>query len=436
MDVLVLYRKFRLVERATIRYHLYSLKRYAKECNFVYLNVDGPAAFKKAVLEYPFDAVVFHYTFLAMRFDKDFDEQYSALREKLQSLRGYKVFVVHDEYVFTRALWRMIRELNIEHVYATCYPEDYETIFPVAETGKPDLCSTVFPGYVEERLVRRLRRKICRPRKIDVGYRALRSSYSFGEHGQLKTEVAEKVSEALAGYPEIRADIRMTEEGYVNTIVGNRWFDYLCSCRATIGCLGGSSLLDPDGRFRTDALNYIRLHPQAGYAEVEHECYPGRDHSVRSHLFGPKIFECAMTKTCQILMEDDYQGILVPGVDFIQIARDFSNLQQVIERLKDKTYCAEIAQRCYEHIVAAEKYTYRSFAQILQADLKRAAAPGKSNANISRLRARILLRDLLCSLKMVPQFVKQQIANMLWSISPRLYKRLRARRHAGEAESA
>ena len=80
MDVLIIYRRFRLIDRATIRDHLYAFKRYGENCRFTYLDVQGPASLGGPVLQYPFDAVIFHYTFLATRFDRDFQEQYERIR--------------------------------------------------------------------------------------------------------------------------------------------------------------------------------------------------------------------------------------------------------------------------------------------------------------------------------------------------------------------
>ncbi len=431
INVLIVYRKFRLIDRATIRDHLYSFKRYGENCRVTYLDVQGPASLGKFILQYPFDAVVFHYTFLAMRFDRDFQKQYERLLPALKCLRGYKVFLVHDEYLFTRALWRMIRDLDVAHVYATCYPQDYETLFPYAQTGKQNLCSTVFPGYVEETLEKKLRCKSHGRRRIDVGYRALQSDYAFGLHGYLKTRVALEMRRALDACPDLTTDIQMTGAGYVNTIVGNRWLRYLCSCRTAIGCLGGSSLMDPDGELRWRASKYMLSHPNASYYEVEQACYPGQDGTIQSHLFGPKIFECAMTRTCQILVEDDYQGILTAGIDYIPIRKDFSNLQEIIDRIRDKEACEQIAEQCYEHLVSSGRYSYRIFARGICGDLSNACPNGETAPATKRMALQIALlwNSSRCTAVLAIGYLRHCLAILLAKAAPALYQKLWQRRH-------
>ena len=434
MKVLVLHRRFRLQDRPTIDDHLYSFQRYSGDDEFAYLNLWGPAALTEEILAYPYDAVIFHYTFLAARFDQDFEQQYEKLRPLLQRLKGYKVFFVHDEYVFTRWLWKMIRDLDVGHVYATIYPEDYETVFPAAETGKTNLCSTVLPGYVEETRQMWINSRTSRSRKIDVGYRALRSDYAFGQHGYLKTQVALEMQEAVRD-TGLHTDIRMTEEGYVNTIVGDKWFDYLLNCRTTIGCLGGSSLMDPDGSLRRAATQYSKQHPKATYEEVEQACYPGMDGQIHSHLFGPKIFECAMTCTCQVLVKDDYRGVLEPGRDFIELEPDYSNIGHVLEMIRDISACETIAKRCYETLVASGRYTYRKFAGEIMAEI-RSAAP-LQNADQTGWREVLRAADEAnrkFERVLRRRHLKQSLAQGLYQISPRLYHTVRQKRHGGGAE--
>ena len=68
-----------------------------------------------------------------------------------------------------------------------------------------------------------------------------------------------------------------------------------------------------------------------------------------------------MTRTCQLLVEGDYGEVFRPGIDYIEIKNDFSNIAEVIERVKDVEYCKEIADNCYKHVVESGKYTYSGF---------------------------------------------------------------------------
>jgi hypothetical protein len=129
-----------------------------------------------------------------------------------------------------------------------------------------------------------------------------------------------------------------------------------------IGCLGGSGLLDADGSIREKVEAYVGEHPGASFDEVEAACFPGRDGNLHLFALSPRHFECAMTRTCQVLVEGDYDGVLIPGVHFIEVKADYRNLAEVIEQVRDVDGCREMAERCHRDLVASEKHTYRRFA--------------------------------------------------------------------------
>ena len=50
----------------------------------------------------------------------------------------------------------------------------------------------------------------------------------------------------------------------------------------------------------------------------------------------PRHFEAIITKTCQVLLEGHYKGVLVPERHFIPLKPDWSNLEHILEKLKVK----------------------------------------------------------------------------------------------------
>lgn len=106
---------------------------------------------------------------------------------------------------------------------------------------------------------------------------------------------------------------------------------------------------------------YCRKNPEASFEEVEARFFPGQDNYIHLFALSPRHFECAMTETCQVLVEGDYSGVFEPGVDYIEIKKDFSNIPEVIEKIKDVDYCEQIAKNCYRHVVESGKYTYEGF---------------------------------------------------------------------------
>lgn len=341
-------------------------------CQFIYLNATQPWRLNKWISGTGFDAVIFHYTFLAQRFNANWETLYEKIGGTLKSIQAVKVMIPHDEYSMTRTLWDIAKDNDVERIYASCYPQDYAAIYPASELGTATKCTTVLTGYVEERILPKLNRRAKNhsERLLDIGYRALESTYQYGSHGQVKSDVAKKFQEALQGTSQLKSDIKLTHKGNVNTLVGNRWFDFLQACVAMPGCLGGSSLLDIDGTVHKRIAAYVKEHPDTTFEQVSKNCYGDADGKISTFLLGPRHFECAMTQTCQLLVEGDYHGILQPHVHYVEIKRDFSNLRQVLETVEDKEYCRTVAERCYKDVVLSGRYTYRKFANQIVDDLQ------------------------------------------------------------------
>ncbi len=77
-------------------------------------------------------------------------------------------------------------------------------------------------------------------------------------------------------------------------------------------------------------------------------------------------------------------GGMRPGVDYIVLNADFSNIDDVIKKMKDIDYCEEIASNCYEHLVKSEKYTYAKFVEWIIKDIGSTAYDKNRCGDLSR----------------------------------------------------
>lgn len=146
---------------------------------------------------------------------------------------------------------------------------------------------------------------------------------------------------------------------------------------------------DPNGKIRQDVENYVEKHPHASFDEVEKECFPNQDHTLKLFALSPRHFECAMAKTCQVLLEGEYDGVFQPGIHYIELKRDFSNLNQVVQQIKDTPTCEKIAERAYQDIVLSGNYTYRKFTETV-ADHVKALSKKKTDGAINQIMFRIV----------------------------------------------
>jgi hypothetical protein len=64
-------------------------------------------------------------------------------------------------------------------------------------------------------------------------------------------------------------------------------------------------------------------------------------------------------------VEGDYAGIFKPGIHYIEIKKDWSNLPEVMDRIRDVELCENIAENVFRDIVLSGCYTYRNFVKFV-----------------------------------------------------------------------
>lgn len=136
---------------------------------------------------------------------------------------------------------------------------------------------------------------------------------------------------------------------------------FLSNCRFVLGMKGGSSLIDYRGDITIKVDSFMREYPKATFATVERECFPGEDGKVLIANISPRIFESAIARTCQILIEDDYFDGFNEGTHYISLKRDFSNIKTVISQMNDKNLVKKIVENAYEFLITSGQYSYEYF---------------------------------------------------------------------------
>jgi hypothetical protein len=223
------------------------------------------------------------------------------------------------------------------------------------------------PAYVDDALIASARRFALpdEQRDIDIGYRGRVLPPYMGAGGQEKRIIGERFREVAAGWP-LRLDIEVAEE---RRLYGNDWYRFLGRCRATLGVEAGTSLLDLEDECRDE---YMRLREQGRgptLAELETGALGRWEGNVPYRTIGPRHFEAAAFRICQVLFEGEYSGVMQPGVHYLSLAKDFSNLDDVVAALKDPGVRRDITDRAHEDLIASGRYGYAHFVERFDAEL-------------------------------------------------------------------
>lgn len=343
--------------RATIRDHIYCFEKYSG-CRVDYFNLhdsaEGPADIQA------YDLILFHTVFLSARWDREGFRRLLDLPavQALKQSRAIKVALPQDEFLNTDILCDFIGEFGIRHVFSVAPPSEWPAIYYGVDRSTTAI-HQVLTGYLDEDTLNTIDQisQEFSDRPIDIGYRAWRAAYWLGRHGQLKWQIADAFKAAAPPWG-FEVDISTDER---HTLMDNDWYRFMVNCRYFIGVEGGASILDRDGSIKACTEAYLERFPHATFDEVEQACFPGRDGSFQLFAISPRNLEACATRTCQVLVEGTYNGILRPWDHYIPVKPDFSNLDEVFAVMHDENLRLAIVERAYADVVASGRYSYRQF---------------------------------------------------------------------------
>ena len=149
-------------------------------------------------------------------------------------------------------------------------------------------------------------------------------------------------------------DIRKTR------VERDAWSEFLCRCHAIVGAESGTYYLNDRGRLLDRARAYnLHENPKAGFAEIFEKFYANQPREVSGKSISSRHFEPIGTKTCQILVRGDYNGILEADRHYIAVDKDLANIDGALERFRDADYRRRMAAQTYEYAMAEHTYAHR-----------------------------------------------------------------------------
>jgi hypothetical protein len=360
------------LRRATNRDHLYAFERHSRlRCHYVNI---ATRPVPKRLQRIPYDLIVLHTSVLAgLRWPPAPPRWLYRRLEPVKRMSGVKIALPQDDFLRSRPVGELLADLRVDHVFTPVPESEWPRIYAAVDRDHTQI-HLALTGYLEDEEVARMERitaEVAERRPIDVGYRAWHAPPWLGRHGSLKTRIAQAFADEGPKHGLV-VDIS-TRDG--DTKYGDDWTRFMAECKYTIGVEGGASIDDYDGSVRAATDAYVAAHPGASFEEVEAACFPGRDGELDLRALSPRHLEACVTRTCQVLIEGDYNGALVAGVHYLPLKADFSDLAEVLEEMRRDDRRAELVDNAYRDVVASQKWTYRSFvAEVERTALGEAAA--------------------------------------------------------------
>lgn len=363
-NVLVLYDD-RYSDLPAIQWHLNSFQKYSKNKIF-YLPgtiIDGSVTAgnffendsandlgigRRSVWDFEiFDAIVIHYS---LRISVD-GYMAPAIADRVAAFKGPKILFIQDEYESTNIAKRYMKQLGISTIFTCVPPEGQEYVYPRAEFPHLEFQQTL-TGYVPEDMTIEKAALPLAERKTMIGYRGRRLPHHYGELGYEKFIIGARVLEE-AEARGIPVDIETDDS---KRIYGT-WHEFLGSSRATLGTESGSNIFDFDSKLKARSESLANQK----YEDVYDEHFREHEGKVHMNQISPKFFEAVLLRTALICFPGTYSGVLEPGRHYIVLEKDFSNIDEVFEKLADDSFVSAMTDQAYEDIITSGKYSYRSF---------------------------------------------------------------------------
>jgi len=186
-------------------------------------------------------------------------------------------------------------------------------------------------------------------RDLDLGFRGAYEPLYFGHRD--REEITNHFRDRADAYG-LRVDLSLAAADRLDRA---GWAAFLNRCRGQLGTEAGTDYFELTDELRNEVNAYCALHPDATLDDLRPLFFDSRE-PVPARAITGRHAEAAATKTVQVLFRGEYTGFFEPDVHYLALDRDFGNVAEVVERLKDDAECAQVADAAYD--VAMSELTY------------------------------------------------------------------------------
>jgi hypothetical protein len=402
--VLLLYHDRLSPDASTVLEHVRSFKL----SQFHVSTVNTFWGFPKALASLRFDVLVLHYSLFGVA-NYCLDDQFLDYLDR--SASSYKIAFFQDEYQFCQQRFAFIDRYKIESVYTLLEPRYFKDVY-LKYTNVSQVTNNI-PGYVSDNLIAVSGRMFLpdEKRSIDIGYRGRKLPHYMGRGAREKYDIAIAFTERAKDLG-FKLDIQAHEHG---RLYGSHWQKFMANCRATLGVEAGVSIYDldyeaystycravlgqdaepPGPKWYSQFVRLAAKEEAIDAGELADKLLAKWENNIPYRTISPRHFEAAAFRTCQILFEGNYSGIMQPFKHYIPLKKDFSNFDEVISIFKNKRERQEITENAYSDLIASKQYSYKVFIAKVDAELiKRGLRPQLSRTQRLRIDVALYQEEL------------------------------------------
>jgi hypothetical protein len=260
----------------------------------------------------------------------------------LQDRRGPIVVFFGNEYNLMPEKIRFANEVGVEFIASQLPPKSAAWLYADC------IASRVL--HAPPALNPHLYRPGSGPRPVDIGFRGDAYRFSLGD--------VERTS-LIELFKERGPQLGLTTDIEFVRYHRSKWTAFLNHTKGIVGAESGTYYLEKDDRTQLAVEEYVSRLPNASFEDIFNRFFKGYQNPVSGKAISSRHFEPIGTKTCQVLLEGEYNGILNADEHYIAVKKDFSNLGDTVARFKDESYRHQMVERTYRHAMEQHTYTHR-----------------------------------------------------------------------------
>lgn len=354
MNVLLIYNAWQTFTN-TVFDHLASFQRHSRH-TVRYCHLEPRS--RQTIDLSGYDAVCLHYSLRL-----PFDELSPQMADQIAAFDGARLLFIQDEYDYTRRTQTWMARCRFTDVFTLVPRHAIPRVYPPDAVGDVRFHSAL-AGYAP---AIELGPAPAPPstRSLIFGYRARKLPLRYGLLGFDKVRIGRDVGDWCRANG-VAHDISWREE---DRIYGAEWLSFLGRCRATLGSESGCNVFDWNGDLNDQVAAYRKAHPLADDENVYRAVIAPHEIPGLMNQISPRIFESIAMRSGLVLYEGAYSGVIVPGIHYIPLRRDLSNIEEVMRQLHDGPTIDAMTKRAYDDIIASGAYTFaaqvRSFDAVI-----------------------------------------------------------------------
>ena len=207
-------------------------------------------------------------------------------------------------------------------------------------------------------------------------------------------------------------------------LYGDDWLKFISSSKAVIGSNSGSSILVKNHEEMLELKKKSILNSKnSNFKREELFSYKTQEYFLTD--ISPRNIEAALTETLQILIPGTYGGILTPNHDYLILKEDFSNVEEIVDIVRDNKKSKIIVKNCKKTILNEKSLKISELEKNIKLNLKTNDHIRKTDiSNFVRVQLYIhyFFGDFFLNLKyFIYYLIKEKMPNSIYNLLKKKY---------------